>query len=113
MSVNSDFLEEKLREDFLECLKGKSSGDVVDDLIKVLKRDYILVLKVPLYCRDCFNCHEDMVSLTSTPYFCMHFQRRVQGGEANCCKFYLGGAEEARKSIAHLHNELTDDLFYK
>lgn len=110
----SKVLEEKLREEFLECLKCNPQGDVVDDLIKVLKRDYVLLVREPLYCRDCVNCNEDTMSIsTGSPLYCMHFQMRVCDSAANNCDYYLGGGEAARKSIARMHNSLTGDLFYK
>lgn len=105
-------LKKKLRKDFLNCLQKNPQGDVVDDLIKVLEKDYILIVKKPLYCKDCIHCHHDIGWSTQSPYYCMHHQIRVVNESANNCNHYFSGEHEARKSIAHLHNELTDDLFY-
>ncbi len=114
MSCEQDVLEEKLREDFLKCLRSNPQGDVVDDLIKVLKRDYVLLFREPLYCSDCISCNEDNIMISNgSPFYCMRFQRRVVNEAANNCKHYLGGGESARRSMARFHNELTGDLFCK
>lgn len=110
----NNILKEKLRKEFLKCLQNNPQGDVVDDLITVLEKDYILMLKEPLYCTDCIHCHNDMMSFTTIPpFYCMQYQKRVYDNNANNCKYYFSGKEQARKSIAGLHNSLTGDLFYE
>ena len=50
--MNNDkntILKKKLRKDFLNCLQKNPQGNVVDDLIRVLEKDYILIVKKPLY----------------------------------------------------------------
>ena len=105
-------LEDKLREDFLKCLGKNNRGDVVDDLINVLKKDYVLLVKKPVYCSDCVNFHDRQGWIS--PHYCMFYQRKIDKlTNAECCSHYFSGGEEARKSIARLHSELTGDLFYK
>ena len=104
--------EEKLREEFLKALKSNSCGNVVDDLISILKRDYILVVKEPLYCHDCIHCNNTAGWIS--PDYCMYYQRKITNmSAADTCKHYFSGGLEARKSIARMHNSLTDDLFYE
>lgn len=113
--MSGNYLEEKLREDFLEALKSNPCGDVVDDLIAVLKRDYVLVLKERHYCKDCFNCNPCNYGLTDllNDAYCKYYQRRMSSLTiANDCPHFLSGENEARKSIARLHCELTGDLIY-
>lgn len=105
-------LEEKLRDDFLKALGKNNRGDVVDDLINVLKKDYILLVKEPLNCRDCVNFHDRYGWIS--PFYCMFYQRKITDlSDADCCSHYFSGGLEARKSLARVHNDLTGDLFYK
>ena len=113
----SEMLEEKLREDFLQALRCNKCGNVVDDLISILKRDYVLVVKKPLYCFDCFNCNPN-VSMLSGEFgvldaYCKYLDKRIcKFDAADDCRYYLNGREEARKTIARMHGELTGDLIY-
>ena len=114
--MSGNELEDKLREDFIMALQCNKCGNVVDDLIGILKRDYVLVLRRPLYCKDCFSCdcsvNYGLTDLYNDAY-CVHYQRRVNGMDsANACPHFLSGEEEARKSMARFHAELTDELIY-
>lgn len=104
--------ESKLRKDFLKCLSENSGGNVVDELISVLKKDYILLVRVPLSCRDCI--HFNNTAGWIHPNYCAFYQRSFDSlSKANDCSHYFSGKEEARKSMARLHNDLTGDLFYE
>lgn len=104
--------EDKLRNDFLKALKNNSCGDVVDDLIAILKKDYVLLVKEPLYCHECI--HYNNTSGWISPDYCVYYQRIIRNvNEANNCSHYFSGEEEARKSMARFHNSWTGDLFYK
>ena len=104
-------LEAKLREDFRKALYCNKCGNVVDDLIAILKRDYVLLVKEPLYCRDCLHFHTTYGWLSHQ--YCMYYRQSIDGkGSANNCEHYCSGEDSARKSMARFHNELTGDLFY-
>ena len=104
--------ESKLRKEFQCALKKNPCGNVVDDLISILERDYILLVKEPLYCTDCIHCNN--TSGWISPDYCMYYQKRINNTRAaDDCIHYFSGEQEARKSIARLHNDLTGDLFYE
>ena len=106
-------LEKQLCNEFKKCIQNNTSDSVVDELINVLKRDYILLLREPLYCNECVNFHHSMM-WSIEPYYCMHYQRSIKHLScADTCKHYFSGKHEARKSIARLHGQITDDLIYK
>lgn len=104
--------ESKLREEFQCALKKNKCGNVVDDLIGILKRDYILLVKEPLYCRDCIHCNN--TSGWISPAYCVYYQCKINNmSAADDCTHYFSGEQEARKSIARMHSDLTGDLFYE
>ena len=100
-------VEKKLRENFHKCLNGDCDSNTVDELMDIIKKDYILLARVPLNCRNCVNYNR----LTGYPSdWCIKYQRYI----ADCsiaynCSGYLGAEEEARKSIALLHGSLNKD----
>lgn len=114
--TEQEIREGKLRKDILQTLQNNKRGDVVDDIIKLIKKDYILLIREPLYCRDCVSCNDNTSNgrfFTTVPYYCKHYQRTVNyGDEANNCPHYLGGKEEARKSLARTFAH-EGDLFYE
>ena len=100
-------LEKKLREDFLKCLHENAGGNVVDELINVIRRDYILLAKQPVSCRDCFsyNRHNGFPS-----DWCVYKQEYIR--DCSCavnCRHYLTGEDAARKAFARVRNELNGD----
>ena len=104
--------EDKLRDEFLKALKGNPQGDVVDDLIGIIKKDYVLLVKEPLYCHECI--HYNNTAGWISPDYCVYYQRIISNvNAANDCSHYCNGGNEARKSMARLHNDLTGDLFYE
>lgn len=111
---DNDNKESKLREEFKRIImEYNDDEEIVDNLLNILKRDYILLFKKEYYCRDCFNCHDNGV-YTNCRYYCKYYQREVlYGDKANDCLHFLNGSEEARKTMAHFHNSLTGDLFYE
>lgn len=108
--------ESNLRKDFLEIV-GDDNGDLVEDLLNCVTRDFILLAKKPLYCRDCLHCHSSAINgfLTSNPYYCDYYGRTVNLNHMECtdCSHYFSGEEEARKSIAKFHYDLTGNVFYE
>ena len=103
--------EKKLREDFLKCLRSNPCGDVVDDLIAVLKKDYVLVVKENRSCRHCFNWSDTNI-FCAAGYCVKHDNVIVDASVALNCDDYLSGSEKAKESIAVLRNGLTGDLIY-
>ena len=107
-------LVKKLREDFLDVVDDVS---VVDDLISILERDYILLVREKYRCVDCFNCNSDVNYWDGGDYFndafCMYYQRRVSSVmDAGGCEHFISGESAARESIARLHCDLTGDWIY-
>lgn len=101
-----NFSEEKLLKEF-----NQITGDekLSNELLDCLKRDFVLVVKEPRFCSECFNCHQT----GGIPgHYCTHYGLISDVGRANVCSDYLSGGESARKSIAVLHNSLTGDLIY-
>ena len=108
--------ESVLRCKFRRALNEHYGGDVVDTLIDILREDYILVRKEHRSCKDCISCHQDHEwTITTVPYYCKKYQFAIKNlSTAEDCKGFFGAAEEARKSIAHLHKELNpESLFYE
>ena len=100
-------LEKKLKCKFRKALRENAGGNVVDELLAILKEDYILLARVPLSCRDCVNYHYRSGYPSD---WCVHRQKYIRDFRcAYNCKHFLSGDEEARKSIARLHADLTDE----
>ena len=100
-------VEKQLRCSFRKALRDYKTGDVVDILMDIIREDYILLARVPLSCRDCVNYHYRSGYPSD---WCVHRQKYIQ--DCKCaynCKHFLNGEEEARKSIARLHADLTDE----
>ena len=109
--VNQEEVEKSLRYDFIECLKNSNMGDIdsaVEELITILKKDYILLHSNPLYCKDCVSCNTNYTDFGFS--YCVYYQKRINSmGLANGCQHYLNGELEAKKSISVLHKELTKE----
>ena len=100
-------LEKKLKCKFRKALRENAGGNVVDELLAILKEDYILLARVPLSCRDCFNYHQRKGWPSD---FCVKKQEYIQ--DCNCaynCDGFVSGKESARRSLAYVHSELTDE----
>ena len=112
--VNQEEVEKVLRQDFLECLQENNEYDteiLVDKLINVLKKDYLLLHSNPLYCKDCFNCNKSVnYGFSIYDSYCSYYEKRVNSlSICNHCSHYLNGELEAKKSISVLHKELTKE----
>ena len=100
-------LEKKLRDDFLKCLQGNSGGNVVDELIGIIKSDYILLARNPVSCRDCFsyNRHNGFPG-----DWCVYRQEYIR--DCSCavnCEHYLNGEDAARKTMARFKSDLSGE----
>jgi hypothetical protein len=111
-----EICEKQLRTDFLKALQSNKSEDVVDDLINIIKKDYVLLLRQPLYCGDCMHCKPTGFmgwTHNGSDAYCSYHQIRITTwGLSNNCKEYTDGGEYARRTMARFHNNLTGDLFY-
>ena len=100
-------LEKQLRNRFSKALRDYKTDNVVDILIDILKEDYIILARVPLSCRDCVNYYYRSGYPSD---WCVRRQKYIHDCKiAYNCRDYLGAEEEARKSIARLHSDLTDE----
>ena len=101
-------VEKQLRGKFLKALHGNPCGDVVDDLIGILKEDYILLARESCSCRDCIHYRDLQHCIPSN--HCDKYNCYLNNlHRAYNCDDYFSGAGEARKSIARFHNELTGE----
>ena len=110
MINTNDEYDSKVHKEFQDALDKDAS---VDELISILKKNYLFVPKYELSCKDCFNCEDNTGQsfITNIPYYCRYYQRPLNHLHltANDCDHYLSGGFEAKKSIAKLHYELTGE----
>ena len=105
-------IEKQLKCRFRKVLRENSGGNVVDELIGILKEDYILLAKVHCSCLECIYYESLKYSIPSD--YCRKYNHRIcDYSRAYNCNDYFSGKGEARKSIARFHNELTGDWIVK
>lgn len=105
-------LEKQIRCKFRKALKDYKTGNVVDILINILKEDYILLAKERCSCLDCIHFEE--LRYTVPSWRCNKFECVIyDSSRAYNCDEYFSGQGEARKSIARMHAELTEDWIVK
>lgn len=107
MSESSE-VEKQIKCKFRKALRENAGGNVVDELISILKEDYILLAKKRCSCLDCI--HHEELRHTIPSHYCNTFNSFIGDfNKAYNCDEYFSGKGEARKSIARFHNELTGE----
>ena len=108
--------DSRLRKEFQRALQDNKCGNVVDDLLAIVKRDYILVAKEDCSCSNCFNFVDNtrFGGITSVPYYCKYYQRRIDHFhmDATDCSHYFSGSQEAKNAMAKVHYDLTGEDYY-
>lgn len=110
MGALEDYHKDKLRKEFIKALEGNKCGNVVDDLLDIICKDYVLLVRHPLYCKDCVHCHQNYNSFDILHNsYCQYYQKRINDlDRCDYCEHYFGAELEASKSVARI----TGGMFY-
>ena len=107
----------KIKSEFRKILEeGTDNERIIGELLNIIKKDYILLAKEEVNCKDCINCKDNWgeYGISNIHYYCIYYQKPINHLHmmANDCNHFLSGKFEAKKSIAKMHYELTGEDYY-